>query len=1010
MRLKYLKTIVTPQMTEARIQCIAWSPNNKKLAVCTHDNVIALYDEYGERRERFAAKAVDTKSGGKRNFLVKSMVFSHDSIKLAIAQSDNIIFVYRLGEDWDEKKVICNKFPQQSAAVYLLWPPGQPIICGLADGKVRAANTQTNKSSTIYNADSYVVSMACNTSGKGFISGHADGKIVRYFFDDEGSGDTQGKLVTHPTAPYALAWAGSTILAAGCDRRIYVYSREGRVLQQFDYSKDDTEKEFTVAVSSPSGHSVAFGSFDRIRIFAWSPRKSNWEECKPKVIKHLYTITSMCWKKDGSKLIVGTLCGGVEQFDCCMKKKMYKNTFELNYVGPSQVIVRNLKTNNKIVVQSCFGYEIDDVRVMGNDRYLVAHSSDTLILGDLKENRLSEVHWNNKGQKAKFYFGHPNLCIIFGVGELVLIEYGVNEILGSVRTEFTNPYLISVRVNERHFGDGELCKKIAYMLDLKTIVVMDLITGDITCQVQHDTKVDWIELNETGHKLLFRDKKLQLLLYDTDSMQKTTLLNLCSYVQWVPQSDVVVAQSRDTLCIWYNIEATDRVTSISLKGGDILDIVRQNGKTEVLVSEGLTTVSYALDDGLIEFGTAMEDNDFERAVAFLESLEISPETKSMWMKLAKASMKAGKLLIAERCYAALHSVSKVRYLRNTREMKNVENAPDYQIEARIAILEKDFKSAEHIYLSQNAIEEVTSMYKDLNKWENAIEEDAASKYIELINDLLAKESCSPVDTADQPTLTTPGLETSVNGGVMQICLSRPEKKNAITFDMYQSWTSMLNKAATDQKIKLVAITGKGDYFSSGNDLNTFTKQLESGVPIQDVVKTARDVLYQFVSAFISFPKTLVALVNGPSVGITVTTLGLYDYVLAAETATFHTPFVTLGQTPEGCSSATFPKIMGPLRANEMLLFNRRLTAREAYDWGLVTRVVSKMDFAGECTKLLNELAQLPPETLVFSKEIMRARDRELLYSVNKMECDRLAERWTSPECIQAITNFLQRAK
>ncbi|KAF6776162.1 hypothetical protein AHF37_05369 [Paragonimus kellicotti] len=482
MRLKYLKTIVTPQTTEARIQCIAWSPNNKKLAVCTHDNVIALYDECGERRERFAAKAVDTKSGGKRNFVVKSMIFSHDSLKLAIAQSDNIIFVYRLGEDWDEKKVICNKFPQQSAAIHVLWPPGQPIICGLADGKVRAANTQTNKSSTIYNAESYVVSMACNTSGKGFISGHADGKIVRYFFDDEGSGDTQGKLVTHPTAPYALAWAGSTILAAGCDRRIYVYSREGRVLQQFDYSKDDTEKEFTVAVSSPSGHSVAFGSFDRIRIFAWSPRKSSWEECKPKIIKHLYTITSMCWKKDGSKLTVGTLCGGVEQFDCCMKKRMYKNTFELNYVGPSQVIVKHLKTNNKIVVQSCFGYEIDDVRVMGNDRYLVAHSSDTLILGDLKENRLSEVHWNNKGQKAKFYFGHPNLCIIFGVGELVLIEYGVNEILGSVRTEFTNPYLISVRVNERHFGDGELCKKIAYMLDLKTIVVMDLVTGDIILQ------------------------------------------------------------------------------------------------------------------------------------------------------------------------------------------------------------------------------------------------------------------------------------------------------------------------------------------------------------------------------------------------------------------------------------------------------------------------------------------------------------------------------------------------
>ncbi|CAL8090514.1 unnamed protein product [Calicophoron daubneyi] len=719
MRLKHVKTIVPAQECEAKINCIAWSPNNKKLAVCNCENVIMLFDENGDRRERFAAKAADSRN--KKNFVVKSMVFSHDSVKLAVAQSDNIIFVYKLGEDWDDKKVICNKFPQQHPAICVIWPPSQPIICGLADGKVRAANTKTNKSSTIYNAESYVVSIACNATGKGFVSGHADGKIVRYFFDDEGSGDSQGKLTVHPTAPYALAWAGPTILAGGCDRRIYVYGRDGRILQQFDYSRSDTEKEFSVATSSPSGQAAAFGSFNRIRIFSWTPRKGCWEECKPKEIENLYTITAISWKKDGSKLTIGTLCGAVEQFDCCVKRKIIKNTFELNYVGPSQVIVKNLKTAEKIVLQSYFGYEISDVKVMGDDRYLVAHTSDTLMLGDLKENRLSEVHWNNKGSKAKFYFGYANFCIIFGLGELFIIEYGVNEILGSVRTEFTSPYLISVRVNERNFGESKPNKKIAYMLDLKTITILDLVTGSVVGQVTHDTKVDWIELSETGHKLLFRDKKLQLILYDTDSGTKTTLLNLCSYVQWVPQSDVVVAQSRDTLCIWYNIDATDRVSTVPLKGGDIVDIVRQSGKTEVLVSEGLTSVSYALDDGLIEFGTAMEDGNFERAVAFLETLETSPETKSMWLKLAKASLRTGNLLVAERCYAALGCTSKVRYLKQTRAMRSTEDTSEYEVGARIAILEKEFKTAENIFLSQNEVTGAIEMYKNLNKWENAIE-------------------------------------------------------------------------------------------------------------------------------------------------------------------------------------------------------------------------------------------------------------------------------------------------
>lgn len=100
-------------------------------------------------------------------------------------------------------------------------------------------------------------------SGKGILSGHADGSVVRFFFEDEGTGESQGKICTHPCPPYALCWAGSSIVAAGCDKRITVYGKEGRVNQQFDYSRDADEHEFTVAVNSPSGQSVVVGSYDR---------------------------------------------------------------------------------------------------------------------------------------------------------------------------------------------------------------------------------------------------------------------------------------------------------------------------------------------------------------------------------------------------------------------------------------------------------------------------------------------------------------------------------------------------------------------------------------------------------------------------------------------------------------------------------------------------------------------------------------------------------------------------
>lgn len=101
------------------------------------------------------------------------------------------------------------------------------------------------------------------------------------------------------------------------------------------------------------------------------------------------------------------------------------------------------------------------------------------------------------------------MCLVFNAGELSLIEYGEKEILTSVRTEFANPHLLSVRLNERNqYGDN---KKLAYLLDLKTICVIDLISSNTVSQINHESKIDWLELNETALKLLFRDKKQRYL-------------------------------------------------------------------------------------------------------------------------------------------------------------------------------------------------------------------------------------------------------------------------------------------------------------------------------------------------------------------------------------------------------------------------------------------------------------------------------------------------------------------
>ncbi|XP_062507829.1 intraflagellar transport protein 172 homolog isoform X2 [Corticium candelabrum] len=736
MRLKHVRTLMPPNDGAFRVMAMAFTPNNVKLAVATTDRVIHFFDENGEKRDKFSTKPAE-KEYGRNSYQVTSLAFSPDSTVMAVGQTDNIVYLYKVGEGWNDKKSIINKLYQDSAVTCLLWPVQQPaLIIGLADGKVRTTSVKAKRTHTLYSTDQYVCSLAASPNGKGIISGHADNSIVRYFFDDEGTGAIQGQIAKHSCEPYALCW-GSSIIAAGCDRKVIVYGDDGKIVQQFDYSREGDEKDFMCAVASPTGQSVVIGSFNRLRMYNYSPRRGVWDEAMKKDIANLYSVTALSWKRDGSRVAAGALCGNVELFDCALKRSVYQNKFEMTYVGLSQVIVKNLTTGTRINLRSHYGYEIDEVKIMGKDRYLVAFTTDTLLLGDLVSCKLSEVAWSTSGGNEKFFFENENVCMVFNAGELSIIEYGLSDILGSVRTENMNPHQISIRINERKQRDSEDNKKLAYLIDLKTAAIVDLMFGTTIGIVNHDVKIDWLELNETGRKLLFRDKQLKLHLYDIATELKTTILNYCTYVQWVPLSDVVVAQSRGQLCIWYNIDAPDQVTMFPMKG-DILDIERTNGRTDVMVNEGVGTVNYTLDEGLIEFRTAIEDGDYLRAVTFLDTLEFSSETEAMWRTLADLSLKARQLHIAERCYAAIGDVARGRYLREVNKIANYvaaetgrDGTDNFMVRAKLAILNKEFKLAESIYLEQGHINEAMEMYQELHMWDESIAVAEAAGHPEL---------------------------------------------------------------------------------------------------------------------------------------------------------------------------------------------------------------------------------------------------------------------------------------
>lgn len=285
------------------------------------------------------------------------------------------------------------------------------------------------------------------------------------------------------------------------------------------------------------------------------------------------------------------------------------------------------------------------------------------------------------------------------------------------------------------------------------------------------------------------------------------------------------------------------------------------------------------------------------------------------------------------------------------------------------------------------------------------QEDAMQQYVDLISSLEKAEQ--PERGVAQPGNEASSYETllvSTKDKITTITLNRPQKKNAITVEMYNEIIKALDQAAKDDSV-ITVFTGSGDYYCSGNDLTNFTKIPEGGM--EQMAKDAGELLRQYVKAYIDFPKPLIGVVNGPAVGVSVTVLGLFDVVYATERATFHTPFSQLGQSPEGCSSYTFPKIMGNAKASEMLLFNKKLTATQACEQGLITEVFPDSSFQTEVWTRLNTYAKLPRNSLALSKQLIRTAERDRLHSVNDQEVERLVERWLSDECMQAIMSFFQ---
>jgi peroxisomal 3,2-trans-enoyl-CoA isomerase len=245
------------------------------------------------------------------------------------------------------------------------------------------------------------------------------------------------------------------------------------------------------------------------------------------------------------------------------------------------------------------------------------------------------------------------------------------------------------------------------------------------------------------------------------------------------------------------------------------------------------------------------------------------------------------------------------------------------------------------------------------------------------------------------------LSSTVSDGVMTIRIDNQKKKNSLTGKMLKRMVMLLEEARKDDKIKVVYWTSTGEMFSSGNDFNNFA---EDGM----------DMMIQnfegFVDYLIKYPKILVAGINGPAIGMTFTVLFMFDFVLCADTAFFTAPFMQTYQTPEGCSSLTFPLMLGKSMASHLLINGGVMNATEAKNLGFVTQVYEKDFFEKDALDYVNKLAKYPLKNLIKIKQMINKHWIETMMKVNKEECKDLRESWNDKAFQNIIKKFVKNPK
>ncbi len=243
--------------------------------------------------------------------------------------------------------------------------------------------------------------------------------------------------------------------------------------------------------------------------------------------------------------------------------------------------------------------------------------------------------------------------------------------------------------------------------------------------------------------------------------------------------------------------------------------------------------------------------------------------------------------------------------------------------------------------------------------------------------------------------------TSRDGAVLTITLNRPDVYNAINRAMHEGLAAALREAG-EREIRAVVLIGAGRGFCSGQDLREF-ESLPGGVR-----EALEQTYHPNVRAIRALEKPVIAAVNGPVAGAGLSLACACDVRIGSSAATFVPGFIGIGLIPDAGSTWFVHRLLGFSRAFEWMVSNRRLTATEAVEWGLLSEEVPVDDFGGRVQELAAWYASLPTRAVAMTKQLFEHAYTAPLDRQLELEAELQHAATQSEDFAEGVQAFLEK--